>query len=56
MNADRKVHISRQVTNQMAFYSDIPGKYVLIAMRLTIYEVLPKRNAIFPMQFEPPWH
>lgn len=56
MNADRKVHISRQATSQKAFYSDIPGKYVLIAMRLTIDEVLPRRNAIFPVQFEPPWY
>lgn len=41
--------------SQKAFYSDLPGKYAAIAMRIAMFEILPRVKALFPVQFEPPW-
>lgn len=40
---------------QKTFYSQSPGKSAALALRVTIFEVLPKVNSLFPVQFEPPW-
>lgn len=31
------------------------GKCTAIALRVVMFEVLPKARALFPFQFEPPW-
>ena len=55
MYAARNARVLRFHLNQKAFYSDLPGKYAAIALRVTIFEVLPRVKALFPVQFEPPW-
>ncbi len=55
MFAARNAQALRFCLSQKAFYSDLPGKYAAIALRVTIFEVLPRVKALFPVQFEPPW-
>ena len=55
MFAARNAQVFRWNLSQKAFYSDLPGKCAAIALRVAIFEVLPRVKALFPVQFEPPW-
>ena len=55
MSAASNAQAMRFSLSHKVFYSDLTGKYAAIALRVTMFEVLPRVKALFPVQFEPPW-